>query len=57
MKAASIREIKQVLENSTKTELSEVCLRLAKYKKENKELLTYLLFEADDEQNYLQNVK
>jgi hypothetical protein len=35
----------------------EVCLRLAKYKKENKELLTYLLYEADDEENYVRKVK
>lgn len=26
----------------------ELCLRLLRYKKENKELLTFLLFEADD---------
>ncbi len=57
MKAASIKEIKQVLENSTKIELSEVCLRLAKYKKENKELLTFLFFEAGDVQAYIKNVK
>ncbi len=57
MKAASIKEIKQVLENSTKKELLEVCLRLAKYKKENKELITFLLFEAGDLQAYTKNVK
>ena len=32
-------------------------MRLARYKKENKELLTYLLFEAHDEQAYINNVK
>lgn len=57
MKAASIKEIKQVLENSTNKKLLEVCLRLAKYKKENKELLTFLLFEAGDVQAYIKNVK
>ncbi len=57
MKAASLKEIKQVLENSTKTELSEVCMRLAKYKKENKELLTFLLFEAGNLQAYIKTVK
>lgn len=35
----------------------ELCLRLARYKKENKELLTYLLFEEHDEATYVQNVK
>ena len=57
MKAASINEIKQELENSTQKELSSLCLRLAKYKKENKELLTFLLFEAGDLQSYIKNVK
>ncbi|MCW3073154.1 MAG: hypothetical protein JWP69_223 [Flaviaesturariibacter sp.] len=35
----------------------ELCLRLARYKKENKELLTFLLFEADDLPAYIQNIK
>jgi hypothetical protein len=30
---------------------------LARFKKENKELLTYLLFEAGDEHGYLESVK
>ena len=30
---------------------------MAKFKKENKELLTYLLFEAFDEQVYVENIK
>lgn len=38
-------------------ELQALCLRLAKYKKENKELLGYLLFEAHDEPAYVQEVK
>ncbi|HZX75327.1 MAG TPA: hypothetical protein VFE57_12950 [Cyclobacteriaceae bacterium] len=32
-------------------------MRLAKYKKENKELLTYLLFEAQDERSFVAGVK
>lgn len=39
------------------TELTELCLRLAKYKKENKELLTYLMFEAHNEEGFIQSVK
>ena len=35
----------------------DVCLRLIKYKKENKELLTYLLFEAQDEASYIKGIK
>ena len=32
-------------------------MRLSKYKKDNKELITYLLFEANDEQEYIKNIK
>ena len=35
----------------------EICIRIAKYKKENKELLNYLLFDADDEATYIKNIK
>ena len=37
--------------------LSEICLRLARFKQDNKELLTYLLFESEDEGNYITNIK
>jgi hypothetical protein len=57
MKAASIQEIKQELKSQSPSELVEFCLRLAKFKKDNKELLTYLLFEAGDETAYIENVK
>ncbi len=35
----------------------ELVLRLTKYKLENKELLNYLLFEADDEEAYIKKVE
>jgi hypothetical protein len=57
MRSASVHELKQELLSMPATELTELCLRLAKYKKENKELLTYLLFEAHDEQGYVQSIK
>lgn len=57
MKAASIQELKQELTSLSPSRLSELCLRLAKFKKDNKELLTYLLFEAQDEMTYIENVK
>jgi len=37
--------------------LVELCLRLARHKKENKELITYLLFEAHNQEQYIKNVK
>jgi hypothetical protein len=57
MKASSVNEIKKELKTLDPEALQEICLRLAKYKKENKELLTYLLFEANNEQDYINNVK
>lgn len=57
MKAATIHEIKQELQQLPAKELTELCLRLSKFKKENKELLTYLLFEAHDEAAYIAGVK
>lgn len=57
MNAASVKEIKTGLEQLTQKELVEACLRLVKFKKENKELLTYLLFEEANEAGYISNVK
>jgi hypothetical protein len=57
MKAATVHEIKQELSVIKQTELVTLCLRLAKFKKENKELLTYLLFEAHDEKGFIAGVK
>ena len=57
MKAATINELKQELQNIPPAKVTELCLRLARFKKENKELLTYLLFEADDIPSYIANVK
>ncbi|HCT29610.1 MAG TPA: hypothetical protein DIW31_02500 [Bacteroidales bacterium] len=57
MKAASLNELKNELNSLKPAELTALCMRLAKYKKENKELLTYLLFEANDEGSYIEGVK
>lgn len=57
MKTATVKELKEELAKRSAKELVELCLRLSKFKKENKELLTYLLFESLDEQGYIRNVK
>lgn len=57
MKTATIHELKQELLTLPPHELTELALRLARFKKENKELLTYLLFEAHDEAGYIASVK
>jgi hypothetical protein len=57
MKAASLQEIRQQLQQATPAELTEYCLRLARHKVENKELLTFLLYEKDDEAGFIRGVK
>lgn len=57
MKAATLSELKRELNELPPKQVVELCLRLAKYKKENKELLTYLLFEAGDEQTYIDAIR
>lgn len=57
MKTASVAELKKKLSDLPPKVLKELCLRLVKYKKENKELLTYLLFSADDEEGYIKEIK
>lgn len=57
MKTATVKELKTELSHRKPQELLDLCLRLAKFKKENKELLTYLLFEEENEALYIENVK
>ncbi|WP_299129225.1 hypothetical protein [uncultured Winogradskyella sp.] len=57
MKIASIVTIKKELQHLPKEDLLELCLRLGKFKKENKALLTYLLFESHDEDGYITSIK
>src|SRR5690606_9586745 len=57
MRSASVQEIKQEMSHLKPAELVNICLRLARFKKENKELLTYLLFESGDEAGYIEEVK
>jgi len=57
MKPATIPHIKKELQHRSTDELLNLCLRLSRFKKENKELLTYLLFESHDESGYIESVK
>ena len=57
MKTATVKQLKDELRHHSTEELMNLCLRLSRFKKENKELLTYLLFEAADEQTYIESVK
>ena len=57
MKAATLSELKQELSEFNPKEVLEITLRLARFKKENKELLTYLMFEASDEPSFIKSIK
>ncbi len=57
MDTASISIIKKELRALPPEKLQEIVIRLAKYKKENKELLSYLLFEASGEHLFIESVK
>lgn len=57
MKVASIKELKDELGHRTKEELLTYCLQLSKFKKENKELLTYVLFDSVNEEEFITQLK
>ena len=57
MKSSTIKQLKDELKHRSQSELLELNLRLARFKKENKELLTYLLFESLNEEGYIESIK
>lgn len=52
-----LQDIKKELQHLPNEQIAELCLRLTRHKKENKELLAYLLFEAHDEPAFIEKVK
>src|SRR5687768_12387038 len=52
-----LQDIKKELQHLSPLQLTDLCLRLARHKKENKELMAYLLFEADNQQGFVEKVK
>ena len=57
MKSRKRSEIKKELSNCSEKQLIDLCLILARFKKENKELLTYHLYEAENETAYINCIK
>ena len=57
MKPVTVAILKKELRERSSQELIDICLQLAKFKKENKELLTYVLFDANDEEAYIRAIK
>jgi hypothetical protein len=52
-----LQDIKKEIQHLPNEQIVELCLRLARHKKENKELLAYLLFDANDEHAFIEKVK
>ena len=57
MKSESISALKKEVESLPQELIVQYCIRMAKYKTENKELLHYLLFQAYDQQLFTNEVK
>jgi len=57
METATVKELKEELKTRSHKELLDLCLRLSVFKKENKELLSYLLFESSDEEVFIRTIK
>jgi len=52
-----LQDIKKEIQHLSALQLTNLCLRLARHKKENKELMAYLLFEADNQAAFIEKVK
>jgi hypothetical protein len=57
MKTPALKEIKQELETLPAARVMELFLRLVRSRKENKELISYLLFESHNEAGYIENIR
>ncbi len=57
MEIKSLAELKRELSLMHPAALAGICIQLARYKKENKELLGYLLFDSNYEPGYILKVK
>lgn len=52
-----LQDIKKELQHLSGLQIADLCLRLARHKKENKELLAYLLFESNNQADFVEKVK
>lgn len=57
MKPSTISQLQKELITLEHKQVIELAMRMAKYKKENKELLSYLLFDAADEEKFIADIK
>lgn len=57
MKAPSVSVLKKELATLPHSDIVDICMKLVKFKKENKELLSYILFESNNELAFIRNIK
>jgi hypothetical protein len=57
IEAYGLQDIKKEVQHLSAAQLTELVLRLARHKKENKELLAYLLFVSHDEAAFIEQSK
>lgn len=57
MKPETINTLKKELLHLSPDQLVEYCIRLAKHKAENKELLSYLIYQSTDQALFIDEVK
>jgi NTP pyrophosphatase (non-canonical NTP hydrolase) len=57
MKVVSLQELKKEFAQLPPEELVELCIALAKYKKDNKEYAGYLLFESNNKTAFINEIK
>jgi hypothetical protein len=57
MKTHTLSQLQKELATLPPKEALEICIKLAKYKKENKEYLNFLLFGVHDKENYFEKIK
>jgi hypothetical protein len=57
MNVSTLQELKLELLELSQKEVTELCISLAKYKKDNKEYLSYLLFQSHNSKGFMEQVK
>jgi len=57
LKISSLSELKKELQQLPAEDLVDLCVALAKYKKDNKEYLDYLLYSAHSKPDFIKEVK
>jgi hypothetical protein len=57
MRTPALNDLKKELQLLPAADLAQICLSLARYKKDNKEYLTYLLLESYDKSGYVKEVR